>query len=765
MKPRAPGRVQAAVQRGTMVALALALTLAPLDAVGQSKGKRPLPEDVLPMSELEDDPIGVDRRSRALDKVPRERQPDDAAAVAERARFGPLPPKLTAKGGEVMTSTQSVRELQHRVQVAFATGLATVDVEMVFENRSKRPSELEYRLAVPAGAGLASLEVCNARGCREGLVERTAAGAQGAYDASVLARGADEPLPIAHARLIRDRRGRAIKVRAAPVAKGDDLTVRLQYVTPLPQHGGEAHLMLPARGMDARVAPSEVHLSPGPLSDPRIGRAPVTGAPALLDPWTPVGLHARARAGTAVRREVVHYRCGERRCVRAHVAAAPGKPQPRDLVIALDVSPSTEGPARGRLLAAVAAILEQAPPGSRVRALAFAGRAEVLVPDALEPSGVSLRPFARAIAQAELGSATRFEAVWEHAGPWLRGTRKQRRARPLIVLVGDGGLTTGDARAFERARRAGVEVSAVNLAKRATVPELLERVYRTGGVSVAAGAALDALGEERVDGLIGALFAPTVARRVEVVGAPRVLGPLRAGESLTWEGPVRGSGALRVGARRSSARKAKAGPARALASARALSRNEPVAALAAVDRRDLARPQRDWPKTRPGHKRCDRRGPARRHGGISSDARPVAVARERVCKVAATPKVGTAGEIGVGMPEEPLLQMLRRRIMPVARGCFRRDRAGRASYDRRAVFAFTLADREVVDARVQGRIPQPLRECLLSAVDTLDVPRFSGIVKVRYPLVTESVPQPSQVDLSSGTAGEVDALFGREPIR
>jgi hypothetical protein len=45
-------------------------------------------------------------------------------------------------------------------------------------------------------------------------------------------------------------------------------------------------------------------------------------------------------------------------------------------------------------------------------------------------------------------------------------------------------------------------------------------------------------------------------------------------------------------------------------------------------------------------------------------------------------------------------------------------------------------------------------------VDTLDVPRFSGVVKVRYPLITESVPLPEQVELRAGTAGSLDQLFG-----
>jgi hypothetical protein len=114
------------------------------------------------------------------------------------------------------------------------------------------------------------------------------------------------------------------------------------------------------------------------------------------------------------------------------------------------------------------------------------------------------------------------------------------------------------------------------------------------------------------------------------------------------------------------------------------------------------------------------------------------------------------------MPASPLLSMLQQRIMPVARGCFRRDRAGRADYQVRATFVFTLAEREVVAARVEGAIAEALRTCLLQAVDTLAVPRFSGLVVVRYPLVTEREPLPSQVELSGHTEAELDAVIAED---
>jgi hypothetical protein len=270
---------------------------------------------------------------------------------------------------------------------------------------------------------------------------------------------------------------------------------------------------------------------------------------------------------------------------------------------------------------------------------------------------------------------------------------------------------------------------------------------------------------------LAALFATTLAARVTVgQGRQRVdLGPLRAGEQLTWQGTARGSIALHLGPRNVSAKHASESQ-RALAwatGANALESPMPQAgtpALSAVDARDVALGSRDWPQTAPdaasAKKACDRRGPSRRYSGVNLDAAPIAVAEERRCRPPTKAVARSTAEIGLGMPSDPLLDMLRRRIMPVARGCFRRDRGGRSQYQKRAVFAFTLADREVVSAEVLGSIPDALRTCLLASVDSLEVPRFSGVVNVRYPLVTESAPLPEQITLDTQTAGNLDQMFG-----
>lgn len=103
--------------------------------------------------------------------------------------------------------------------------------------------------------------------------------------------------------------------------------------------------------------------------------------------------------------------------------------------------------------------------------------------------------------------------------------------------------------------------------------------------------------------------------------------------------------------------------------------------------------------------------------------------------------------------------MLRQRIVPIARRCFRADRRGRPNYQTRAVFEFRLADREVIDAHVRGRLTPELRACLLEAVDTLEIPRFDGTISVRYPLYTAPELPPPTLTLDPEVADAVEAIL------
>lgn len=112
-----------------------------------------------------------------------------------------------------------------------------------------------------------------------------------------------------------------------------------------------------------------------------------------------------------------------------------------------------------------------------------------------------------------------------------------------------------------------------------------------------------------------------------------------------------------------------------------------------------------------------------------------------------------------GLPRETVLNMLRQRVIPIARRCFRSDRRGRANYRARAEYVVTIARREISASEVRGRIPESLRECLATATDALDIPYVSDTIVVRYPIyVAPAAPEPV-LELLPDVAREVDRLI------
>ncbi|MCA9614410.1 MAG: hypothetical protein KC586_16760, partial [Myxococcales bacterium] len=140
---------------------------------------------------------------------------------------------------------------------------------------------------------------------------------------------------------------------------------------------------------------------------------------------------------------------------------------------------------------------------------------------------------------------------------------------------------------------------------------------------------------------------------------------------------------------------------------------------------------------------------------------PWMLADVRSCALPTAPPP-TPDDLGRGIPAETVLSMLRRRVVPVARGCFRRDRAGRENYATRAVFELRLADREVTSADVIGEIDDALRECLLTSVDGLDVPAYAGTIVVRYPLYTQASGPALTIELHPDVAQVVDRVLPEE---
>lgn len=725
----------------------------------------PSVEKALPWRSMVDDPLGLEPSDEDLGKSllrDIEKEAKDKAKPGDAHLSGPLPPPYRAKEGKVVTAVASVRELEHKTSIDFAYGLAKIAVTMRFASVSEKPAEVRYRLAIPSDSGLESLKVCNSNGCRNGVVDRPRE--LSLYDDAVLARGPKPTLPIAHAEFQKDSRGDAIVVRAAPVVKGSDLKVEVKYVSPIQQHNGTTRLQLPARGMDPRAAPTIFEFS----DTLRDHLNPDT--PLKRDAWIPSEIVARTAFVAQQQIEAWRFSCNKQLCGRVWVAAAAEPMRPVDLTLFIDASPSMIGPARGRVATAVSVLLASAPPGTRARALVFAARSKPIVKEFVDVGEIPLPAIVDAVVGSELGSATRLENAWETTKTWSKKRRGKNRS--LVIVVGDGGITTGRSytRPFSEAKRAGVEVSVLNLADRDAVPALRKGVESTGGIVVNAASeserASRGYGTAALEDRIAALFAKVTGKSVRIrLGRKTIdLEPLRSGEDRVWKGIV-GTNRFRLFSGRRAVRIGQ--PPNQIANgldvrlARTMGSVSPRETLAAVSPEDFKPNQNPRPVQGTETNKCDQRGPAWRKSGISSDEAPVALAEQRRCFKAPMdkPKRPQPTVPGKGMPSEPLLAMLRSRIIPVARACFRRDRAGRPNYSKRAVFVFHLSEREVTSADIEGAVSRALRECLLSAVDTLDVPYFSGNVIVRYPLITEAEPLPHQIELTPETAEQVDSLI------
>ena len=714
-----------------------------------------------PFTEGEDDPLGV---------LPAEQLEHVSPTTPDEEVQRPVP----IRRGEVLAAISGVREVSHEVEVSLDDGLALVRTRMRFVSRARHAAEVRYRLAVPPDASLAHLEVCDPRGCREGALDDSQE--LGPYDDAVRARGRGASLPIAHAALVQDDRGHALWIRAAPMAARrpgvtqDDgvswLEVRVSYLVSAPMHGRRARFVLPARGHDNRVAPSRIRVRSTALTRGTADGTDAVELPVERAPSESVEIAAHQpslRAAGPIDARIWTSPCGTGTCARVRVVGrAQTDPRPRELFLLLDASPSTAGAARGRIMSALTALLSSLPSTSTVHITVFAAQAEPVVRGGVPPTEISVVQVGRAL-ERQLGSATRFESAWRLISPAVRAA-----TAPLVVILGDGGLTHTERTdaAFRAARDAGAELAVLNVADRPTTAvmrtslELAEGRFIDVGpqaARAAAGHGMDPLVER-----MSSLRARVLQRRVHArVGGQTIeLGVLRAGEELVWEGLVP-QGRVR------------------LLRPRGISRGEPPSELAFAIRDRLER--RTGRRTRPAQlaavastmpaPQCSMRvrpesaspvAPAgtrvilsdRRHCGRSPLPSPTPTAPPSAQTDHLRPHTGRTG-----LPERALLSILRQRIVPAARSCFRADRRGRASYQRRAVFEFRLADREVQFALIRGSIAPSLRACLSSAMDTLEIPPFDGVVNVRYPVYTSARLPPPVLTLDTDVADAVDATL------
>lgn len=712
------------------------------------------------------DPIGLQREDAELDRgAPPARRPDEQA-------FGPQPPAFSGRAGDVLVAPPMVRETAHRVRIEWRAGLALVTTELHFENTGSHASEVKYRLPVPAAATLATLRVCTSTGCREGLATEPESHLT-AYDDAVQARGSGSGLAVAHARMRQDERGHFIQLRAAPVTRSEALVATVSWMVETPVRNHNVRLMIPARGIDERAAPAEVTLSAPTLTGISLADGPWTEVPVVLEPWRPIGIVGRLVRHKTPRVEWITTDCPNGTCARLWIAAPFATPAASNVAIALDASASMRGPARGRVAPALAALLSLLPPERPVDVVAFAASARTLA-TATQAERLTIGPLIDAAQAEDLGGGTRLTAAWAVLEDW-RARERDSAARQLVV-IGDGTLSKQQEAVFREAARTGVAVSWINLADTPTHADLRARVEETGGITLDAAPESDlAASGQRDTGPLEDLLSALLSRSVVVAQVfPKLSssartringGTIRSGSAMVWSGAVGPGAVVRVNGKR--VRASALGRHQGKAVARTTGTFQLPLALSvaargatqleAVAPEDVIRAGEDRPL--PALK-CDPRGPAERLSGVSSDLDPVSLAEPRQCRpVAVTTDTSPGPSPGTGMPSSPLLTMLRQRILPVARACFRRDRAGRAEYELRAVFELELSNQEVTEAQVSGEVPEPLRRCLIEAADHLEVPPFTGVVRARYPLRTQSEPLPNEIELSSGVAADLDRLL------
>lgn len=361
----------------------------------------------------------------------------------------------------------------------------------------------------------------------------------------------------------------------------------------------------------------------------------------------------------------------------------------RDVVILLDASPGM-WPREYEALAALHLVLDALPDGSSTHIVALGRRTRELVAGPAE----SLRSQAFLLPH-DLGPSTSVVAS-EAAVVALEGALHM----PRILWIGDGGMdwSREDQEALARLRARGLEVISLN---HSDVPDRIGPSTRIDVMVDAEQAAL------RIRGALS----PHVQRRI----AGHTF-DVRAGEANFVALP----GAHSFG---EPSHLDASDVAPHVARVLGLMNEDEVPMLITLDPRDRLAAR----KVVRGRMAVFHSG-----GGMSPEA-----AGRRVHLCGCGDPYAQSGRLS----RTTIQRIVRRTVLPRARECFARERAGRAAWEGRATLVLGIEGSEVGFSDVETESPA-LRACILEAVDHLALPEVTGPagarVLIRYPFVSRA---------------------------
>lgn len=415
------------------------------------------------------DCTGRSARTPAAPSAARPRQADglprSALLAALLLTFGATLP-LAGQGwiDPVRPGMGSVERVESRVQVTVDNGVATVEVDEWFLNSGDRVAEGHYLYPLPADAALSGTSLYQGETELRGEV-MDADEARAIYE-EIVRRRADPAL-------IEYLGDGLFRARVFPIEPGERRRVTLRYMQILEPAGESLHFRTPG----ALRPTMPVRAEPGPDdprdTQPRIGaNAPVhltmTVSPASpwLDPFSPSHALDVDRRGEELRIEVAeaegrvsvflprsgdlvglsvlpHRPAGEDGFVLLSLTPpAPGNelPEPRDVVVVVDVSGSMAGRKIEQARTAVRGLLEGLDADDRFRLVSFSNAVHQLDTDWRPARGAALDEATRWVGDLRADGGTNIDGALDAAF----GVDPGRDRLPVVVFLTDGLPTVGE---------------------------------------------------------------------------------------------------------------------------------------------------------------------------------------------------------------------------------------------------------------------------------------------------------------------------------